>query len=98
MSERGSVKRTRVSRSRAEWVSLIEAYEASGASRGAFCREHGVAPSSFNKAFDRLRGSGSRRSSPFVAVSVPEPAAVAKTGWDVELQLSAETFIRLRMS
>ena len=99
MAKRYLAKRTRVSRSSAEWRSLMEAYEASGLSKSAFCREHGVAPSSMNKALQRVCGTGrSELAAPaFVAVSVPAEPAASTPSWDVELQLSAETVIRLRI-
>lgn len=100
MSEQGSKGRARVARSRAQWGELVSKFEASGMSRSAFCREHALARSSFDKAMRRSRGvdgAGAIERSPFVAVSIPEAAAESKPVWDVELQLSAQTIIRLRM-
>ena len=96
---KGSSGGNRIARTREQWESLVRQFEASDLSTSAFCREQAVAPSSFNKARRRLRGSppvGSPGPAPFVAVSVPEPVVSSEPKWDVELQLSSQTLIRVR--
>jgi hypothetical protein len=97
-------KRARVRRSAKQWRALIEKFRASGLSRAQFCKTHDVAPSSFGKALQRHQGRAhtstgglpvavSAEAAAFVPLSVP---VAADGGWDVEVQLSASVFIRLR--
>ena len=99
MSDHNSDNRARVARSPSEWQSLVAQFEAGGMSKSAFCRQHGVAFSSFAKALVRLGGAQAPTAapSPFVAVSVPAPEVAPTATWDVELQLSPDTIIRVRM-
>ena len=103
MSGGRSSRRTRVARSAAQWRELFEAFEASGLSKSAFCRERGLALSSFNRALRELRGDGASASSqpltrsPFVEVAAPQMAEGPSPSFELELQLSAETVLRLRM-
>lgn len=98
-------KRARVRRSAKQWQALIGKFRASGLSRAQFCQTYGVAPSSFAKALQRHQGRASATVGGLpVAVSPELPAAfvpvsvpvAADGGWDVEVQLSASVFIRLR--
>jgi hypothetical protein len=97
--------RGRVERSAEQWQSLITKFLRSGMSRAAFCRANNVALSSFGKALRRHDGrvTPTARQLPiapspdvapaFVPVSVP---VGDDNGWDVEVQLSASVFVRLR--
>ena len=103
MSGGRSGRRPRVARSAMQWRELFGAFEASGLSKSAFCRERDVALSSFNRALRELRCDGASASSqpltasPFVAVTAPQVTEAPSPSFELELQLSAETVLRLRM-
>ena len=97
--------RTRVERSTEQWKALIAQFRSSGMSRAQFCKANEVAPSTFGKALRRhAKGSGTKTightsapsstlASSFVPVSVPVSDELE---WDVEVQLSAQVFVRVR--
>jgi hypothetical protein len=98
-------KRARVDRSAEQWGALVVQFRRSGLSRAAFCRANDLASSTFGKAVRRHEGqvtptaprlpvATSADAAPaFIPVSVP---ISDDSGWDVEVQLSASVFVRLR--
>jgi len=93
----------RVHRSPQQWQTLLDQYSSSGLSQRAFCRQAGLSYGSFSHWRRRLRcdeplaGTASDGPELFVELAnqaVDSPADFA--GWDVELQLSEQVFLRLR--
>ena len=92
-------------RSAAELQSLVSQFEGSGLSRFAFCREHGLAP----QTFDRYHGAVACEWAEFVELP-PEGVKDAMDGctfpteypasscWEVELTLGEGLILRLRRS
>jgi hypothetical protein len=98
-------KRARVERSAEQWGALVVQYRRSGLSRAAFCRANDLASSSFGKAVRRHEGQvtpTARRlpvaaSADVAAAFIPLSVPIGDdSGWDVEVQLSASVFVRLR--
>lgn len=95
--------RRRIRRSATQWRELFDRFEQSDQSREQFCREQGVSLSSFDRWGTRLRTVPSTPSAiseepVFVELkptSIQQPATPA---WDIELQLGADIFLRLRRS
>ncbi len=94
-------RRARIRRSEDEWRELFVRFEHGGQTCEQFCADEGLALSTFSRWRQRIRAQGhadARLSSEtvFVALSsVDAPDAVASP-WDVELQLGAGVFLRLR--
>ena len=91
----------RVRRSEDEWRALFARFERAGQTIEQFCTEQGLGLSTFSRWRQRLRGEG--RAEPrgcsepvFVELSSPEVAKTDAPGWDVELQLGAGVYLRLR--
>lgn len=61
MALESTKSRSQVRRSREEWRSLMQRYEASGVTQSAFCREAGVALSTFLSWRHRLGQERARR-------------------------------------
>jgi hypothetical protein len=84
-------------KSREEWVSLMSAYEAGDLSQRDFCRQQGLAYSSFGYWRKQLRSPAER--------FVPEPEPLLELSpfsmadsvdWRVELELGSGMCLRLR--
>ena len=81
-----------------EWRELLEHYEYSGQTQEQFCTDHALALSTFGRWRKRLR---QQRVKPpkhstealFVELAQDVPASQS---WDVELQLGAGMYLRLR--
>jgi hypothetical protein len=92
----------RVRRGERDWAAIIRRYEASGLGSRAFCRQEGVAASSFQRWRQRLRGQRVvRRRARFVEL-VPPPAPQASearpgsSGWSLELEFPGGVTVRWR--
>ncbi len=94
-------------RSESEWRTLIRAFSRSGETRTQFCERHGVALSTFSWWRSRLRRESSARAVSNTAPSRPgalfvklapekTPVATTSAHWDMELELGAGVFLRLR--
>jgi hypothetical protein len=92
-------------RSASEWRALLGAFARSGETRTQFCARHAVALSTFDWWRSRLRRESAPRvvSNPAPAGGLfvelageAEPVGAASTHWDVELELGAGVFVRLR--
>lgn len=91
-------------RSRPEWQRLIEACETSELSQAAFCREHGIALTTFQYWKRRLRNDrplSARQPAGVVDLaqlhaSPAEPGAAASGGWSLELLVG--NWLSLRVS
>ena len=95
-------KRVRVSRSVDQWQSLFDQFDQSGQTRDQFCHEHGISLSSFSRWRTKLRKQTViKPTSPepplFTELtSAVQPEEAPVSGWDIELQLGADVFLRLR--
>jgi len=91
----------RVRRSEDEWRALFARFERAGQTIEQFCTEQGLGLSTFSRWRQRLRGqvrAEPRGSSEpvFVELSTPEVAKTEGPDWDMELQLGADVYLRLR--
>ena len=93
-------KRTRISRTPDQWQAVFEQFEESGQTREQFCHEHNISLSSFSRWRTKLR---KQRSShplsadfPLFAELTSEVQTPVSPGWDIELQLGKDVFLRLR--
>jgi len=84
-------------RSREEWLSLMAAYEAGDLSQREFCREQGVAYSTFGYWRKRLRSPAEKfeaRPEPLLELS---PFSMADSvDWRMELELGSGIVLRVR--
>ena len=64
-------------RSRAEALQLVATFETSGLSGSAFCAQHGLGRSTFNRHRRWLREQQSRASTRWLPVAVAEPETAA---------------------
>ena len=89
--------RTRVRRTAAQWRRLIAEQATGEVGVGQFCRERGLAPSSFRNWKRKLGGCGASDASPaeFVELTVPDTSSHGAQ-WDVELDLGDGTVLRFR--
>ena len=95
--------KTRVSRSRTQWKSLVEKFNSSGLTKSAFCKHHGVTTS----CFYRWQKILAEESAPANFIDITEPVASAvvprsvpetHNHWQVELELGAGVILRMRTS
>jgi len=100
-SSKNLVRQSRVRRSAFQWQEIIQQYERSGQTQETFCHARSLALSTFCRWRQRL----SRVSTPvsyerpgFVELSsgMDAPTEPSTIPWDVELQLGADLFLRLR--
>ncbi len=62
------------------WREHVDRFSASGSSRAAYCREHGLRDPQFKYYYDRLRNaSGTGKQSPFVEVLAAPPVLTTST-------------------
>ena len=85
-----SKKGTRAER-RAYWQSHIAAWEMSGGSKQAYCREHGLTPGSFDRWHGKLRGVEAN-GSPFIPLRLPMRAS---SDYAIELTLGNGRSLRI---
>ena len=67
-----------------KWQKLIVEWQGSGKSQAAFCRDHGLAQSSFNKYKNRFLGRSLPVRSDFAKV-IPRPSKVVSNRVDIKL-------------
>ena len=90
-----------------EWRALIRAFSRSSETRTQFCEHQGLALSTFDRWRSLLRQESSARAVPNTVPSNPgalfvelaeedKPVTTVSEGWDVELELGAGLFLRLR--
>jgi transposase-like protein len=91
----------RVTRSRAQWQSLVEKFNTSGLTKTAFCKRHGIAASCFYRWQKVLAEENTQDA----FVDITEPVATARSidrapeyrnDWQVELELGAGVILRVR--
>ena len=91
-------RRSRVRRSASEWRDIFQQFSCSGQTQELFCVEQSLALSTFSRWHQRLTGSTelvADQAASFVELSTCEQPP-SSAPWDVELQLGAELFLRLR--
>jgi len=99
-SSKSLARSDRIRRSASEWQHIIAQYEQSDQTQETFCHEHSLALSTFcrwRQRLSRLTSPSTCEAPGFVELSSEVPAdEPALTSWDVELQLGADVFLRLR--
>jgi len=95
------IRAARVRRSEDEWRALFARFERAGQTIEQFCAAQGPGLSTFSRWRQRLRGQDRTQtkgsSEPvFVELSNAESPGAVAPGWDVELQLGAGVYLRLR--
>ena len=95
-------RKTRVQRSRDQWKTLVREFAASGLTKVAFCKKHGIATSClyrWQKVFAEqpVLADFIDITQP-VAGATPAPLAADDEPWQVELELGAGIVLRLRTS
>lgn len=79
-----------------EWQAAIADYRRSGLSQEAYCRQHGLAYSTFTGRLAKLRKkTGDTPAGAFVEIPIPLTQGEA---WDMELQIGAHVVLRLRQA
>jgi transposase-like protein len=92
----------RVLRSPEKWQAIVAQFEASGMTRRAFCQQAGICYGTFSRWRQRLMAANAQQpltapdTSLFVELSGGDAPPTASPSWDVELQLGADVFLRLR--
>jgi len=93
--------KTRIKRSPAQKQALVEEFNASGLTKTAFCKHHGIATSCLSRWQKALSPESS--TGDFVditesvsAAALPRPAAEECPRWQVELELGAGVVLRVR--
>ncbi len=92
-------RRPRIRRNRDQWRALLERFERSGQSREQFCRERSLSVSSFERWRRQLGKTVAPRqviAEEPVFLELPADARASSEAWEVELQLGAGVFLRLR--
>lgn len=93
--------KSRITRTKAQWKSLVEAFHTSGLTKTVFCKRHGIATSCLYR-WEKLL---SEDFVPADFIDVTEPVTRAKTAgqasdvhshWQVELELGAGVILRVR--
>jgi transposase-like protein len=93
-----SIRKTRVNRTKEQWQTLVNEYEASGLSQQAFCKQHGIATSGLNKWRKRFSKASQ---CDFVDITRQLSQAGSQSGakpdrrWQVELQLGQGLVLRI---
>ena len=92
--------RTRIHRSPAQWHALFARFKPGEQTRDQFCIEQGISLSSFDRWRTKLRKAPSTRAAvskePMFVELTPEAPSPVTSVWDIELQLGAGVFLRLR--
>lgn len=86
-------------RCRAEWQQILTAQLSSGLGQEAYCRQHGIAYSSFcrwKRALTAPKVSTPTRAVADAFIALEPTAPLIVSGWDVELELGEGVFLRLR--
>ena len=92
-------KRKQIRRSAAQWSDLLMRFAGSGQTRERFCAEQGLSLSSFDRWRRKLREASSSTTisgEPLFVELTPDDASSETPVWDIELQLGADVFLRLR--
>ena len=93
--------KSRITRTKAQWKSLVEEFHVSGLTRAAFCKRHGIATS----CLYRWQKLVAEESVPTDFVDITEPVTRAtdtrsfadtSSDWQVELELGAGVILRVR--
>lgn len=93
--------KTRIKRSPAQKQALVEAFYASGLTKTAFCKHHGIATSCLNRWQKALSPEASANGFIDITQSVssaapPRPGSEECPRWQVELELGAGVVLRVR--
>ena len=90
--------KSRVHRTREQWLAIIAEQVDSGLSQKRFCEAHSITPSAFYNAKSRYNGAtGVAEAAQFISVCVdPPPVEPARPTWEVELSLGDGVTLRLR--
>lgn len=82
-----------------QWREIVQAFEQSSLSRAQFCEQYNITSSGLynwqRKLAQRPKGSASRRED-FIEIPPPPGVRESPQAWDVELELGAGRFLRVR--
>ncbi|MBT4521011.1 MAG: hypothetical protein HOC23_13500 [Halieaceae bacterium] len=90
----------RIQRTRGQWKSLVDEFTASGLTKVAFCKKRGIATSCFHRWQQVFAGQSA--AGEFIDITEPIaavaslPSVEGNADWQVELELGAGMFLRLR--
>ena len=91
-----------VRRGESAWQEIMSRFAASGQTREVFCREEGLALSTFDRWRQRLRRKAVKKSGSepplFVELSGASTPMSVSPSWDVELELGSGLVLRLKRS
>jgi MoxR-like ATPase len=92
--------RSRIRRSPAQWRALFARFKQDEQTREQFCIEQGISLSSFDRWRTKLHKAPLAQAvipeGPMFVELTPETPSPVTSAWDVELQLGAGVFLRLR--
>lgn len=92
-------KSKKIRRSKAQWQDIIEEFEKSGQSGQDFCRNKGLAESSFYKWHSLLKNQSEKtQSTPSFLEITPAVSNTANPAqnWTVELSIGRDVIVRIR--
>ena len=93
--------KSRTTRTRAQWKSLVEEFNISGLTKTAFRKRHGIAASGLYRwqkmlAEDSAPANFIDITDPVVKATASTPAPECQNLWQVELELGAGVILRVR--
>jgi hypothetical protein len=89
----------KIRRSKAQWQTIIQEFEQSGLSGQDFCRDKGLAQSSFYKWCSLLKNKSENIPAPPSFLEITPPTTTASNpaqDWTVELCLGRDVIVRIR--
>ena len=83
-----SLSATRIRRTREQWIEILDQYRQSNCSQSAFCRDHNLSLTTFNKWVHRLKTESSVPEPAFVAVTTDQPVDVQPQSIKLQVRLT----------
>lgn len=93
--------KSRITRTKAQWKSLVEEFHTSGLTKTVFCKRHGIATSCLYRwqkvlAEDAAPATFIDITDPLASATAPTPAQKSHNHWQVELELGGGVILRVR--
>ena len=91
------IKESKTHRTPQQWQTIMANYDASDLSQADFCRQQGIASSTFFKWKRRLLADLPEQEPLFIAMPPAEPQVIqTEPQWQVELELGQGVVLRIR--